>query len=71
MTPDCIKVAPPTAYLNELTPYICIIVVNENTHKFAFSFAEFLKIWEKFAIYFNGNPALVSVLRSLSRDVPE
>ncbi len=30
--------------------------VHVNTHKFAFSVADFLKIWLKFALHFNGNP---------------
>ncbi len=37
--------APPTAYLEELTPNSHITVVDENTHESAFSFAKFLKIW--------------------------
>ncbi len=42
------NVAPPTAYLDELTPNICIAVVDGDTHKSAFSFAKLLKIQKKF-----------------------
>lgn len=51
------NIAPPTAYLHELTPIICI-TVDGNTHRCAFAFTEFLKIQIKFAIFFNRNPAI-------------
>ncbi len=51
------NVAPPNAYFDELTPNIHITIVDGKTHKCTFSV-------KKFAIYFNGNPAAVSVLLS-------
>ncbi len=38
------NVAPCTAYLDEITPDVCITVVDGITHKCAFSFTEFLKL---------------------------
>lgn len=39
---------PRTAYLDKPTPNIQTTVVDGTVHKFAFSFADFLKIWLKF-----------------------
>lgn len=50
------NVAPPAVYPDELSPNILFTVVDENTHKFTFSFTAFPKIQLKFVIYFNGNP---------------
>ncbi len=50
----------PSAYHDELTPDICITVVDGNAHKCAFSLVDFLKIWLKFTIHFKGNPATVT-----------
>ncbi len=59
------NVAPPTAYLAELTPNICMTIVDGNTHTCAFSFTKFFEIQWKFAIYVNGNPASVILLSNL------
>lgn len=44
----------PDGYLNEPIPNICTTLVGGNTHKCAFPFFEFWRIWLKFAVHFNG-----------------
>lgn len=64
-----IETFPPACYLEEI-PNIPITLVDGNVHKCAFSFVEFQKIWVKFSVHFNGNPATVTSLTGLWRVWP-